>query len=302
MSRPRLGFIGLGQLGRPMAERLLAAGFPLAVHNRSRVVVAALAEQGATTCASPREVGEWAEVVLTALPFPDSVESVYLGPAGLLEAARPGLICLDHSTVGPALSRRVAAELAARGAELLDAPVSGGPEGAAAGTLAIMVGGAEAAFERVQPLLATLGQRVAHCGPSGAGALTKLVNQALVTVHSAVAAEALTLAERAGLDPALTLELIGAGLAASALLARNGARILQADYTAGARIELMVKDAALVRDACDDLGLELPVFFAARRAFDAAFAQGDGPFDLAAVVGLVRGQPIGQSAAGAATS
>jgi 3-hydroxyisobutyrate dehydrogenase-like beta-hydroxyacid dehydrogenase len=196
------------------------------------------------------------------------------------------------------LSRRVAAALAERGAELLDAPVSGGPEGAAAGTLAIMVGGAAAAFGRVQPLLETLGGRVAHCGPSGAGAITKLVNQVLVTVHSAVAAEALTLAERAGLDPALTLELTGAGLAASALLARNGERTLRGNFAAGARIDLMVKDAALVRDVCDGLGLELPVFFEARRAFDAAFAQGDGPFDLAAVVGVMRGQPIAQAAEG----
>jgi 3-hydroxyisobutyrate dehydrogenase-like beta-hydroxyacid dehydrogenase len=280
----RVGFIGLGKIGRPMARRLLAAGHELTVRNRSRAVVDEMVRGGARAAGCPREVVEAAKVVFTALPYPTTDAAIYLGPDGLCACARPGQVLIDHSTVSPDLSREIAAAARARGAELLDAPVSGGPEAAERGTLAIMVGGEAAAFERVRPLLEILGARVRLCGPSGAGSALKLVNQVLITIHSAAAAEALTFAGRIGADPEAAHEMLMAGLAASAIFERNGRRIIDRDFTAGARIELMVKDAALIRELCDSLGLRLPVFFRARASFEQALELGFGREDLAGVV------------------
>jgi 3-hydroxyisobutyrate dehydrogenase-like beta-hydroxyacid dehydrogenase len=288
MTARRVGFIGLGSLGRPMALRLLEAGYEMVVHNRSRGVVEAFVRLGAVAARSPREVGQQTDLVLTALFLPSSIEEVYLGTDGLLAAARPDLICVDHSTVEPGLSHRLAVELATRGAALLDAPVSGGPEGAAAGTLAIMVGGPRAAFERVRSVLPALGKRIVYCGPSGAGSAVKLVNQLLVTIHAVAAAEALTFAQRSGVDPELALETVSAGLGGSAMLTRSGPRILNDDFEPGARIELLLKDAVLVRELCAGLRLDLPLFFRAKQTLEAAFELGAGTSDLAAVVTAVR--------------
>lgn len=288
MARLRVGCIGLGNLGRPVAERLLGQGFEVVVHNRSRGVVWDLVERGALEAWSPREVAARVDVVLTVLPYPATVEEVYLGPDGVLEGAGPGLLCLDLSTVRPALSRQLAAALAARSVGFLDAPVSGGPEGAAAGALAVMVGGTEAAFEQARPVLEALGKRIVHCGPAGAGAAVKLVNQVLIASHSAAAAEALAFAEWSGVDTAVALDLLGAGLAASALLARNGQRVLAGDFAPGARIGLFLKDLGLIREACDELGRELPVFFRSKQTFEQAFELGAGGDDLAGVIAVAR--------------
>jgi len=284
----RLGFIGLGKLGRPMALRLLRAGHPLVVHNRSREVVDVFAQLGATPAWSPREVAEQSDIVFTALVLPSTVESVYLGDDGLIAAARADLICIDHSTIGPQSSRRIAGAMVTRGVDVLDAPVSGGPKAADDGALAIMVGGSRRAFERVQPLLASLGRHVQYCGPSGAGATVKLVNQVLVFVNSVAVAEALVFAERLGVEPALIVDLLKGGLGASAMLARNGPRVVDENYAPGAKVELVVKDAGLIRELCDSLQLELPVFFRAKQTFEAAFDQRLGSEDLAAVVKVVR--------------
>jgi 3-hydroxyisobutyrate dehydrogenase-like beta-hydroxyacid dehydrogenase len=288
----QVGFIGLGNIGQPMARRLLAGGYELTVHNRSQAAVEALVQLGARRAGNPREVAESADVVCTALPFPVTVDAIYLGPDGLCQHARPGQILIDHSTVSPATSRRIAEAARTAGAEALDAPVSGGPEAAARGSLAIMVGGEVATFERVRSLLALLGTNVRLCGPSGAGATLKLINQVLVTIHSVAAAEALSLARAAGVDPELALEMLMAGLAASGILDRNGNRILARDFTAGARIDLMVKDAALAREQCDSLGLELPVFFRARASFERALELGYGHEDLAGVVRTLEPRPV----------
>ena len=297
-----VGFIGLGNIGRPMAWRLLAAGFELVVHNRSQAVVAEFAAAGAEPASSPRAVAERAELVLTALPFPATVDQVYFGSDGLCQHARPGQILVDHSTVGPTTSRRIAEAVRARGAEFLDAPVSGGPEAAADGSLAIMVGGDRSAFERARSVLELLGSAVRLCGPSGAGSAMKLVNQVLITVHSAVTAEALTFAERAGVDQRLALELIQAGLAASAIFARNGHRIVEGSFEPGARIDLMVKDAGLIRQLCDELDLRLPVFFQARASFERALNRGLGHQDLAGVVNVLRAESPGTQSLPAAPS
>jgi 3-hydroxyisobutyrate dehydrogenase/2-hydroxy-3-oxopropionate reductase len=276
-----------------MARRLLAAGYPLTVHNRSRAVVEDFVRLGTAAASSPREVVEASNLVLTALPFPVSVDEVYFGPDGIGAYARPGQVVADHSTVGPDLSRRVAAALRARGAAFLDAPVSGGPEGAEQGALAIMVGGETEAFERARPVFEVLGRHVRHCGPSGAGSTMKLLNQVLIAIHSAATAEVLSLAERAGVDPALVLEMIPAGLAASAIFERNGRRIVDGDFQPGARIDLMVKDAALVRELSDALELRLPVFAQARASVEEALNLGFGHQDLAGVVRALRPELAG---------
>ena len=285
---PRAGWIGLGLIGRPMALRLLEAGYELVVHNRSREVVRALVGRGASQAYSPREVAEQVDVLFTALPFPATVEEVYLGVDGIVEGAGKGLICVDHSTVRPSMSRRIANTLEARGCALLDAPISGGPEAAVAGSLAMMVGGPAEAYQRALPLLEVLGKRVVRCGPNGAGSSVKLVNQVLVTIHSVAAAEALAFAEHSGVDPELALDLAGAGLGASAMLSRNGPRMLSDDFAPGARIAMLLKDAGLIRERCDELGIELPVFFQSKQTFESAFELELGSSDLAAVLQAVR--------------
>ena len=270
-----------------MARRLLESGLTLVVHNRSRAVVSEFQTMGAQAATCPREVAEQVDVVFTALNLPSAVEQVLLGPDGVVQAARPGLITVDHSTIPPDLCRRLATSLAAHGIWHLDAPVSGGPERAALGELSIMVGGRVDAFERVAPLLRHLGNTVSYCGPSGNGLAVKLVNQVLVAVNSIAAAEALLFAKRCGLDLKLALEAASAGLGASAMLTRNGQRMLERDFAPGARIELLVKDMAIVRALCGELSLELPTFFEAKRAFEAAFEQGNQRLDLAAVATTV---------------
>ena len=182
-----IGFVGLGMMGRPMVERLLAAGHAVHVHSRSRGPVEALASKGAVPSDSAAQVAERAEIILTALPTPESVDEVY---AELASAARAGQVYADHSTVRPAQNRHWASVLGARGAAYLDAPVSGGPAGATAGTLTVMVGGDEATLERARPVFEAFGATIRLCGPVGAGQVVKLVNQLLVGVHTAAIAEA----------------------------------------------------------------------------------------------------------------
>src|SRR5688500_13491376 len=207
----RLAFIGTGIMGAPMAGHLLAAGFPVAVHTRTKSRADELLRRGATWADSPAEAARDADVVFVNVPDTPDVEAVVAGERGILSAARPGLIVIDHSTISPSATRRLNQQLAAREAKLLDAPVSGGDVGARNATLSIMVGGDEAAFARARPLLERLGKTITYCGPSGSGQLTKLVNQCLVSVTNLAVCEALVLSRRGGLDPQKTLAAIGGG-------------------------------------------------------------------------------------------
>src|SRR5919108_4507597 len=202
----KVGFVGLGKMGRPMTERLLGAGFEVTVFNRSRAPIEELAAKGARPAGSAGEVAERCDIVLTALPTPDSVEQVY---EELFSRARRGQIYADHSTVSVGQSRRCAERARERGADFLDAPVSGGPAGAQAGTLTIMVGGDKAAFGRALPLFQLMGKNIRLCGPTGAGTAIKLVNQLLVAINTAGVAEALVFGQRAGADLKTILEVIG---------------------------------------------------------------------------------------------
>jgi 3-hydroxyisobutyrate dehydrogenase-like beta-hydroxyacid dehydrogenase len=280
----QLGFIGLGKMGQPMTRRLLAAGHAVAVHNRSRGAVEALAREGATACTSPAEVAAQADIVLTCLTNTDAVEAVYLGANGLIAAARPGQLFIDHSTVGPETSRALARAAGARGAAFLDAPVSGGPAGAEAGTLTIMVGGEADAFARAQPVFAAYGQHIHHVGPVGAGATVKLVNQLLVTINLAGLVEGLALGVKGGVAPQTMVEVLRTGFAGSRMLDRNAPRILARDFQPATSIGLLAKDLRLIQEEARRLEVRLLLGAVTEALFHEARALGLAEEDMAALV------------------
>ena len=283
-----LAFIGLGIMGLPMAGHLLAAGHAVAVHTRTKAKARPLLDKGATWADSPAAAARSADVVFTCVPDTPDVEQVLLGPGGVAESARPGLVVVDHSTISPAATRTMAETLAAKGVTLLDAPVSGGDVGARNATLSIMVGGDATAFDRVRPLLAVMGKTVTHCGGVGTGQLTKLVNQVLVTVTNLAVCEALTFATRAGLDPQKTIAAVAGGAAGSWQLQNLGPRVVAGDFAPGFMIKLQVKDLRLVAEAAAELGLNLPGLAHVTNLFGRAMAEGrgnDGTQALYAVVG-----------------
>ncbi|HEY3083532.1 MAG TPA: NAD(P)-dependent oxidoreductase [Chloroflexota bacterium] len=280
-----LGFVGLGLMGRPMARHLMAGGHRVHVHNRSRGVVEELRGEGAEAASSSREVAERAEVVFTCLPNVEQVENVYFGSDGLLANARPGQLFVDHSTVGLDTTRKSAAAARERGAEFLDAPVSGGPGGAQAASLTIMVGGEPAAFDRALPLFQLIGKNVRLCGPTGAGTAVKLVNQLLVAITVAGISEALVFGIKAGADPQTILEVVGTGFGGSRMLDRNIPLILDRNFKPGTSVNLLVKDLGLIHSLAAELGTRLEVGRVAQRVFEAGRDAGLGDDDMA---GLVR--------------
>jgi 2-hydroxy-3-oxopropionate reductase len=283
-ARPRVGFIGLGVMGRPMAENLVRHGFPLVVHNRSQAAVAALVAQGAGAAADPAAVARQVEVVITVLPDTPDVEAVYFGPQGIVAGARPGQLWIDMSTVSPALARRIAQAAAEQGAEALDAPVSGGEVGARQGTLAIMVGGPAAALERARPILAALGQTIVHQGPAGAGQVTKACNQVAVALTIQAVAEALVLAAKAGVDPARVRQALLGGFAASRVLDLHGQRALAGNYQPGFRLRLHRKDLKIALDTAQAVGAALPHTALVHETLTALTAQGWGDRDHASLI------------------
>lgn len=281
-----VGFVGLGTMGRPMVERLLAAGHRVHVHSRSRGPVDALVAQGAIAADDAAAVAERSEIVLSALPTPDAVDEVY---AALAAAARRGQVYADHSTVRPGQNRRWATALAARGADYLDAPVSGGPGGAAAGTLTVMVGGDAAAVERARPVFAAFGSTITHCGPVGAGQVVKLVNQLLVGVHTAAIAEAAVLGAKLGADPAVVLDLLGKSYGGSTMMVRHMPRFMNRDFSAATPVSLILKDLGLIHDEAKAAGVPLLLGGLAEQRFLEAVARGMGGEDMAALVKLWEG-------------
>ena len=279
MAKPSVGFIGLGIMGKPMAHNLLKAGYPLLVHNRSRPAVDDLVAAGATAAWSPRQVAEGSAVVITMLPDSPDVEQVALGPDGLIEGARPGLIYVDMSTIVPAVAVRVAAALAEKGVRCLDAPVSGGDVGARQGTLSIMAGGDEAVFEQVKPIFDVLGKSAVLCGPNGAGQTVKACNQVLVAVTIAGVSEALTLGAKAGVDPAKIVQVLSSGLARCGVLENRGQRMVRGDFAPGFRIRLHYKDLNIIRQTSNDFRVPLPVTAAAHELFTTAMSKDRGELD-----------------------
>src|SRR3989454_8767991 len=255
----RVGVIGLGIMGAPMARNLLGAGHALTVHTRTRARAAGLLADGAAWADSPAALAAAVDAVVTMLPDAPDVEAVVAGPNGVLAGARPGLLAIDMSTIDPAAARALAERAAEVGVALLDAPVSGGEQGAIAGTLSIMVGGDGAAFARAKPIFAALGRQVTHMGGPGQGQMTKLVNQVVGARRRAAVAQGVVLAARAGLDPAAVLRALEGGAAASWMLTNLGPRMQRRDFAPGFMVRLQQKDLRLALAAARELGVELPV-------------------------------------------
>jgi 3-hydroxyisobutyrate dehydrogenase len=284
----RVAFIGLGIMGRPMAGHLLAAGYPLVVHSRSKNKADDLLTRGATWVDSPAAAAATADVVFICVTDTPDVEAVLLGDNGAIRSARPGLIVVDHSTISPAATRGFAEKLSAQGTVLLDAPVSGGDLGAKNATLSIMVGGAEDGFQRVLPLLQKMGKTITHCGASGAGQMTKLVNQILVSVTNLAVCEALTLATAGGLDAAKTITAVAGGAAGSWQLNNLGPKMIAGDFAPGFMIDLQHKDLRLVLEAAADAGLKLETTQRVTKLFELAMQQGRGRDGTQALFEIVR--------------
>jgi len=278
-----IGCIGLGAMGLPIARRLVAAGYAVAVSNRSQSSVDTLVALGAEALPDAASIGAACDVVLTALPTPDAVREVYLGERGLLAGAREGAVLIDLSTVSPELSREIERAASERGVSFLDAPISGGPEGAANGTLTIMCGGDADAFERVRPVFEVFGERIYHAGPSGAGCTIKLVNQLLVSIHAVAAAEALALASKAGADPNLTFEVVRNAWGSSRVFERSFPLMLAGNDDGGANISIVLKDITVILDLAREIGLPLGLGAAASDALTAARDLGYGARDIAAL-------------------
>jgi len=228
----RIGFIGLGIMGKPMAARLVSAGFPVVVHNRSQEAVEELAAAGAEIATSPREVAESSEVVITMLPDSPDVEAVILGEDGVIAGVREGMLVIDMSTIAPATARAVHAALAERGVAAVDAPVSGGEPAAVDGQLSIMAGGSEEAVARAKPIFDEVGQATTHIGEAGAGQVAKAANQVVVALTIQAVAEALTLASKAGVDLARVREALLGGFAQSKILDAHGEKMLEDRFEA----------------------------------------------------------------------
>jgi 3-hydroxyisobutyrate dehydrogenase/2-hydroxy-3-oxopropionate reductase len=279
-----VGFIGLGKMGKPMVRRLLAAGHTVHVHNRSPQAVTELVEKGAQDAGSATGVAERAEVILTALPTPDTVEQVY---KELAAAARPDQIYADHSTVSLGLNRSCAELLATRRAHFLDAPVSGGPGGAEAGTLTVMVGGEQAIFDRTLPVFQSFGKNIRLCGPVGAGQAVKLVNQLLVGIHTAASAEAVVFGVSLGADPQVLLDVLGSSFGSSQMLLRNLPRFISRDFNAATPVGLILKDLRLIEGEAERSHVPLQLGALAERIFAEASSRGMTSEDMAGVVRLV---------------
>ncbi len=284
--RDRIGFIGLGIMGKPMAARLVRAGFPVVVHNRSPQAVEELTAEGAEAAGSAREIAERSDVVITMLPDSPDVEAVVLGDDGVVAGVREGMLVIDMSTIAPAMARQVHAALAERGVEAVDAPVSGGEPAAIDGQLSIMAGGSEAALDRAAPIFAELGKATTHIGPAGAGQVAKAANQVVVALTIQAVAEALTLASKAGVDPARVREALLGGFAQSKILEAHGERMLEGRFDPGFRIELHRKDLAIALQTAREDGVPLLATAQVAELMNALIAQGSGALDHSALFTL----------------
>ncbi|HEY8448556.1 MAG TPA: 2-hydroxy-3-oxopropionate reductase [Thermomicrobiales bacterium] len=284
----RIGFIGLGIMGKPMARNLAKAGYSLVVHNRSRDDVDEMVRESDAfqPASSPREVAERAKIVITMLPDSPDVRDVVFGPNGLLEAVGEGHLLIDMSTIAPATAIEVSKALAERGARALDAPVSGGDKGAIAGTLSIMVGGDAADVERAMPLFQAMGKTIVHVGGPGAGQIVKACNQVVVALNYAAVSEALVLGAKAGVDPEKIIQVLSGGLAASRVLEMRGPTMVAHQFQPGFRINLHRKDLGIALATGKEHGVPLPVTALVGQLYDAMAVAGRGDLDHSALITL----------------
>jgi len=288
MPEQRVGFIGTGIMGEPMAHNLLVAGYTLTVYTRTKAKAQKLLAEGAVWADSPAEAALGSDVVITCVTDTPDVEQVLLGPNGVIETASPGLICVDMSTISPAATRQMAETLEAKGVTLIDAPISGGEIGAIEAKLSIMMGGPPDAIEKVRPIMDVMGGTVTHCGPVGSGQMTKLVNQVMV-IHTIMSiSEGLALAEKAGLDLETTLKVTSAGAAGSHSLKALGPKIIAGDLGPAFMVDLQQKDLRLVLEYADQLKLPLPGVALAKQLLTALQARGRGSDGTQALVDVIR--------------
>jgi 3-hydroxyisobutyrate dehydrogenase len=272
----RVGFIGLGIMGSGMARNLLKAGFELRVWNRSHARMDELAGEGAVATASPAQLASQSDIIITCVSDTPDVEQVILGDQGVINGARAGSLVIDMSTISPQATRAIAARLTERGVHMLDAPVSGGSEGAARGTLSIMVGGSAADVERATPLFQAMGKTITHAGELGAGQTVKLANQILVVGNCLAMCEALLFAQAGGVDLQKTYSALSPGAAGSWMFSNRAPQIMARDWRPGFTIDLQTKDIRLVMDAADDLGVPLPTTAYILQLYRTLQAQGLG--------------------------
>ena len=285
----RIGFIGLGIMGRPMAGHLLDAGYSVTVWNRTRSKMAPLVERGGAAASSPREVAAASDITITMVADTPDVLDVILGPQGVVHGVRPGSVVVDMSTISPVATREIARRLAERDAEMLDAPVSGGEKGAIEGTLSIMVGGKPEVFERVLPVFQKLGRLIVHLGESGAGQVTKACNQLVLSLTLLGVAEALVLARKAGVDPAKVRAALLGGFAQSKVLELHGQRMLDRNFAPGFRTRLYHKDMGIVTETGRAVGMPLLGGSLAAQLYQIAMNQGLGEMDYSVLARVVAG-------------
>ena len=284
----KVGFIGLGIMGRPMAKNLMDAGYELVLHNRSPKKAEELAEdRTATVAASPREVAEACDIVITMLPDSPDVEAVVAAEDGVLEGIRDGALLVDMSTISPVLTEELAEKVREHGASMLDAPVSGGDVGAIEGALSIMVGGSEEDFERARPLFDVMGKAATHVGPIGTGQVVKACNQIVVALTIEAVSEALVLGSKGGVAPEKLVEALSGGLAGSAVMEAKKEKFFSHDFEPGFRIELHHKDLGIALAAGREYRVVLPVTAIVDQMLEASMAKGRGDRDHSALLTLL---------------
>jgi 3-hydroxyisobutyrate dehydrogenase len=286
----KVAFIGMGTMGAPMALNLLKAGHTVTVHNRTRDREIPVAEAGAQRAESPAAAAEGAEVVITCVSDTPDVEAVLLGEQGVVHGAAPGTVVVDMSTISPTVTQALATTLATHQIALVDAPVSGGSEGAKNGTLSIMVGGADADVARVQPVLAAMGNTITHVGPVGSGQLTKAINQIIVAGTYWAVAEGMAVGMKAGLDMDKVVQAVGGGAAGSWGLTNRSGNMIANDYPLGFRVRLHQKDLNIALAAARELGVTLPMAAYVEQIETGLMAQGYGDEDISAIARSIRQQ------------
>ena len=275
----KIGFIGLGIMGKPMSKNLLQAGYELVVNDKNASAVAEVVAAGAVAVASAKEVAEQCDIIITMLPNSPHVKEVVLGANGIIDGAKPGTIVIDNSSIAPLVAREVAVKLAEKGVEMLDAPVSGGEPKAIDGTLSIMVGGKKEVFDKCYPILKAMAGSVVLTGDVGAGNVTKLANQVIVALNIAAMSEAMVLAAKAGVEPELVYQAIRGGLAGSTVLDAKAPLVMDRKFNPGFRINLHIKDLQNVLDTSHQVGVPLPLTAAVMEMMQALKVDGKGDND-----------------------
>ena len=283
----RVGFIGLGIMGKPMARNLMEAGYELMVHNRSRETVEELSREGARAAGSPKELAEACDIVVTMLPDSPDVEGVLAGEDGVFEGMGDGALLVDTSTISPVVAKELARKARKEGASMLDAPVSGGEQGAINGTLSIMVGGEEEDFERAKPLFEALGKTITHVGENGAGQVVKAANQVVAAIVLEAVSEALVLGSKAGVDPAKVIEVLSGGMAQNRMMEAKSENFLNHDFKPGFRLELHRKDLGIALAAGREYGAPLPVTAFVEQVLEALMVKGLGGKDHSAMLTFI---------------